>query len=372
MNPEAPLVSVCMVTFGAFERVRAAIESVRRHTTVPYQLIVVDNGSTDGTRDWLRHHLTDHEYIESATNSGFSGGNNLAVNRAIAPFVCLLNSDTIVPAHWLEPLVEAFADDPDLGIAIPLLLNSDGSVQEAGCNTDSDGRAEPLFYGVDSDHEQLRSPRSIAYGSAACWLLRTATYRRFGGLDCGYGLAYYEDVDFAFTLRAHRLRIQFVPDVKVVHAQGASSDPKSAEALRDAQQYRFARRHATDLAHHSHIYDLDNEPHRFAAARDVDCAVRTLHIFKTVDETTAKYQSISDAPPFASGHHTLCTEDSQTPSLVSHRADIDIQAAGAARVVEEQIFHFSEIVAHQSWLDANRALIQATQPQSDTSLFSQG
>ena len=367
MKRSAPIVSICMVTFGALESVRAAIESVRKHTTMPYQLVVVDNGSTDGTREWLRTQLAEDEYIESPMNTGFSGGNNLAVNSATAPFVCLLNSDTIVPQNWLEPLVAAFAHDPGLGIAVPLLLNRDGTVQEAGCSTDATGRAEPMFYGAASTSDRVSTPRSIAYGSAACWLLRTAMYRELGGLDCGYGLVYYEDVDFAFALRARGLRVQLVPAVHVVHAQGASSNPDAAVRLRDIQQKRFANRHATDLAHHSHIYDLDNEPHRFAAARDVDCATRTLYVLGTAEEVRSVYDQIRATVPFASGHHSLCTTTAQALPFVSQRADIVVYSNGVHQCLDQHLFHFSEVRASRDWLDHNTALLQVTQPQAETS-----
>ncbi len=367
MNSESPVVSICIVTFGALARVQAAIEAVRSHTSMPYQLVVFDNGSTDVTREWLRENLTVAQYIESPTNSGFSGGNNLAVNHATAPFVCLLNSDTVVPPLWIEPLIAAFDHDPNLGIAVPMLLNENGSVQEAGCHTDADGRAEPMYYGVESNDEHIQTPRSVVYGSAACWVLRTSTYREFGGLDCGYGLAYYEDVDFASKLRARGLRIQYVPGSKVVHAQGASSNPDDAVRLRDAQQRRFAQKHATNLAHHSNIYDLDQEPHRFAAARDVDCATRTLHVLPTASALNALYNKISTSVPFSSGHHTLCNVTPQGISLVSRRADVSIRADRAESVITDHLFHFSMIRASQDWLHDQSALLTETQPQSEWS-----
>ncbi len=340
---ETPQITICMVTFGALRWVRESIEALRAHTTIPHQLVVVDNGSNDGTLDWLRANLHAGELIENPINSGFSGGNNLAVNAAIAPLLCLLNSDAIVGPSWLEPLIAALENDPTAGIAVPILLNLDGSVQEAGCNIDSDGRAEPMFAGRKLEDLNRSTQRTVPYGSAACWVLRTATYRDLGGFDCGYGKAFYEDVDFAFALAEAGFRTTLVPAVAIVHAQGASAgDRTRAESLRSTQQTRFVRRHQSQLATRWHIYDLEREPHRFHAARDIGATQRTL----VVDLE----------------HNTLTSTTEGTSEGISEGAIAPYEQI--RQFLRDRLFMFTTVRAPGSWCDAHAPLIAKYQPQA--------
>ncbi len=364
-----PKISICIVTFGALEWVQRAIAAVRDHTSVDYELIVVDNGSPDGTRAWLREHLSPDEYIESPCNTGFAGGNNLAVNQARAPFLCLLNSDAIVPVGWAEPLLEALERNPDLGIAVPMLTNADGSVQEVGCNVDADGYTWPLFLGASPFASVLQSPRTVTYGSAACWVLRTTTYRRLGGLDCGFGRAYYEDVDFAFTVQEHGMEIQCIPGVRVMHAQGASSsDRVAAEQLREAQRHRFVGRHATELAHHSHVFDLEREPHRYFATRDANRAWRTLEVFDAAADLHARVEAIETEIPRPDHQWTLiCTPDDDHRVSTEPRGSAHVEIlhhTDTVVVLQDRLFHFSEIVAPRAWLTTHHDTITANQPQA--------
>ena len=191
--------------------------------------------------------------------------------------MCLLNSDALVPPGWFDALLVPLVHDPAIAATLPLFVGLDGRLQEAGVNIEPDGRVEAFGIRADPDDVEWSWPRRVAYGSAACWMVRTAAFRAIGGLDAGYGLGYYEDADFAFELDRRRLRIDLVPAVRVVHAQGASS-PSSAIATerRDANQARFVARQRSLLDHRWHTLDLPNEPHRYYAAGDVDIAYRVL------------------------------------------------------------------------------------------------
>lgn len=319
-----------MVTYGAIDWVQQSIEAVRMHTDVPYELIVVDNGSTDGTREWLADHTDLLQYIPATSNLGFAGGNNLAVNYARAPYVCLLNSDALVGPNWFRPLRDALDAECALpvGVVVPMLMNLDGTIQESGAHVDNTGRVHALAPTVGLPPNVLEQTRVVAYGSAACWLLRTRTYRRLGGLDCGYGPAYYEDVDFAFTCREHDVRVVVVPEVRVLHAQGASApDRTAAERARDNNKARFVARHAARLARAWHIYDLPNEPHRAASADLPLNARRVLHV------TTSEYGG---------------SNPKEAPE----------------RQLRELMFQYVRVRAPRAWLDRHASDLRDFQPQA--------
>ena len=170
-------VCVVMVTFGAPEWVERALDAVEANTPSDrYELVVVDNGGPDPrTREALRRRygggweaseararVVVHE---AGANLGFAGGNDLAVNLASAPYVCLLNSDAIVPSGWLDPLL-APLDDPTVGAVVPVLCELDGRVQEAGANIEPDGRVEAFDQG--SDPSSLRASEAGAVSSGCC------------------------------------------------------------------------------------------------------------------------------------------------------------------------------------------------------------
>src|SRR5215212_4626974 len=115
-----------MVTYGGWELARQALESVRALTDQPYEVIVVDNASTDGTAARLSSELAGAHVLLNAKNLGFGVACNQGAAAARAPFLLFLNSDTIVQPGWLPPLIDALADET-VSAAGPKLLNADGS-----------------------------------------------------------------------------------------------------------------------------------------------------------------------------------------------------------------------------------------------------
>ena len=113
--------------------------SIAEHTAVPYEVIVVDNASPDASGALVRLRTTGARFVFNAENRGFGGAMNQAVALATAPAVCLLNPDVVVGPGWIEPLLGALAADDRCAAVTPMLVNADGSVQEAGSVIDGTG-----------------------------------------------------------------------------------------------------------------------------------------------------------------------------------------------------------------------------------------
>jgi GT2 family glycosyltransferase len=287
---DRPLVSVLMVTYGALEWVRRSVGALVEHTPPVYELVVVDNGSTDGTREWLRDELVGARVVLADENLGFGVGNDLAALHARGEHLCLLNSDAVVPPGWtalLEPL-----DDPGVGAVVPVYVYPGGRLQEAGAAVHDDGLVVALGAHGDPDAPAWRFPRTVQYGSAACLAMRRRTFRELGGFDPAFGTGYYEDVDLAFRLGAHGLRIVLDPRVRVVHAQGASSrTPQEAESARDANRERFRARWAARLAGRPRVF-LARAPNHLLGGRDLDAPDRVL---LTAPDATPDVEELLDA-----------------------------------------------------------------------------
>jgi O-antigen biosynthesis protein len=361
-----------MVTYGARAWVEQSIAALRRHTDVPHQLVVVDNASPDDTTAWLRTAVAADELVALDRNVGFAAGNDLGANLARAPYVCFVNSDAVVPAGWARRLLEPFADE-SVAATVPLYVDADRVVQEAGCNIDDRADVTPLSRGDDPDADEQRWPRAVQHASAACLVVRTSAFRAVGGFDAGYGLAYYEDVELVAALQARGGRVVLVPSVHVVHAHAASTpDRAAADARVAANRPRFVARHATYLAGRHHAHDLQRQRHRYYAARDFETPDRALVVVDRMPEP-------SERLPGAPDHHDPGTR--VTLLLRGPASDDDVRRAAAwraaavevllaphgvdlAEVLDERFLQLSTIVASGSCLTTFRDVLDATQPQA--------
>jgi GT2 family glycosyltransferase len=196
---------------------------------VDIELLVVDNGSSDGTLELLRDREVPH--LSLPKNIGFAAAVNLGVRETSAALAMILNADTVMEPRALATLAAAVDADPDLGGVQPLLLQSSpdagpyGSIEHAlvyssGQALTADGRA------VESGAHQtqrpdLLRPREIFGLCGAACLLRRELFIELGGYDESY-FAFYEDVDLNVRARILGWRFGYVPEALVWHVGNAS------------------------------------------------------------------------------------------------------------------------------------------------------
>lgn len=270
-----PLVSIVVVTHGAWSWAERALTALGAHTEVPHEVIVVDNASPDGTRERVRERFPDARLIANETNAGFGAANNQAAEVAEGEFLALVNSDAIVPPGWFEPLLAALRR-PEVGAVVPALLNEDGTLQVAGALLGADGSVVPHGNGADPDDPAFRFARATDFGPAACLLLRRRDFLEAGGFLDDYSPAYFEDVDLCMTLLERGLRTIYVPDVRVLHGGFASGGLAAAEELYERNRPVFAARWGEKLGttHPASLWPPD--PATELAARDALAPERVL------------------------------------------------------------------------------------------------
>jgi len=252
---DAPAVSAVVVVHGdavvrsgTLLRTLAAMKRHHRRGVLPTEVIVVVHPDLSGATAsaWLRATTCGVHIVEPGRNLGFGGGCDAGIARARAEVIALVNPDLEVTEGWLEPLVAAL-DDPRVAIAAPPMLNPDGSIQEAGQMIFSDGGTEPIGGSRlwNGDREAIWFDRDVDYASAACWVLRRATYDRLGGFDPAYSPAYFEDADLAMRAAQQGLVTRLVVARPVVHHH---DDPTpAARALAQASRRVFERRWKREL-----------------------------------------------------------------------------------------------------------------------------
>ncbi len=348
---DQPLVSIIVVTYGTGPIVLDTLDSVAQHTTVDHEVIVVDCLPSDpSTRTApLLAGRADVRLLAVDDNLGFAGGNEYGVEHAHGEYLCFLNPDVIVGAGWLEPLIAAL-EDPAVGIAAPVFLDEDGSLQEAGQLIFADTFTAPIGGpGVMEDDRTNIFSRDVDYASAACWLVRRADHLQLGGFDRHYHPAYFEDSDYALRMEATGRRTRLVADVPVVHRRGQGTGTRSA-TLGQVTHARFKRRWEVQLA------DRPCRPSTVGcaiAARDRLAGATTLYIAwsdeSTVEDRTAGLERAVSAAQAAPRDRVIFLTDVPPPSPDGDRARIaglEVVVVGGDRggVEAERITMADEVV----------------------------
>jgi GT2 family glycosyltransferase len=251
-----PGLSIVVVTFNAQSDALACLASVQAHPPArPWDLVVVDNRSSDGTADAIAHRWPEVRLIRLPENVGFAGANNIGIRATAGRLVLLLNSDTLVETGQLEALCAALDSTPDAGAAGPALSDGEGRQELSwGPMISPLGelrqklRGRMLAGGPTLLRRrllrQMRQRRFVDWVSGACLLVRREAAEQVGLLDERYFM-YCEDVDFCAALRAAGYRILYVPQVGVTHLRGRSraSVPVATMTHYRDSQLAFYRKH---------------------------------------------------------------------------------------------------------------------------------
>ena len=215
MNAENT-VSIIIPAFNQLAYCQQCVQSVLMHTTHPYRLILVDNGSTDGVAEFFDS-VPNAVVVHAAENRGFAGGVNLGLERAEG-HVLLLNSDTIVPRGWLERLVTALVSDPRIGMVGPMSNCVSGSQQIDGLILSSFDEINAFA----DEHARAHAGklRDVARLVGFCLLIRAETAAAIGRFDETYGVGNFEDDDYCLRVLRAGYRLCVAEDAFVFHFGG--------------------------------------------------------------------------------------------------------------------------------------------------------
>src|SRR5439155_19506384 len=159
---EEPEVSVVMVLYGGGKVACRAISALAENTEPSFELILVDNASPDDSLGRVEEHVEGATVVRNETNLGFGAASNQGAQLARGRRLCLLNSDALVESGWLPPLLETLAE-PGVGAAVPMFLNENGTVQEAGSVVDSIGHAHAVGAGKSPRDFEVRFGREVDF-----------------------------------------------------------------------------------------------------------------------------------------------------------------------------------------------------------------
>jgi GT2 family glycosyltransferase len=223
-----PAVSVVIVNWNGLAYLPGCLDSLRGCGT-PAELIVVDNGSTDGSLEYLRAQ-PDVTVITYATNTGYAPANNAGIERAAGDFVLLLNNDTQVTPGFLESLLRVMQLMPDVGACQSKVLTYDvpARIDAYGSYLLPTGFLYHFGYGKPDPGPQAAFEIFAAKGAAM--LLRASVLRQVGAFDPEF-FAYLEDSDLSWRIWLGGWRVLCVPDSVVYHRGGATASRLPGEFI---------------------------------------------------------------------------------------------------------------------------------------------
>ncbi len=217
-------IAIIVPNWNGESNISACLESLQAQT-LPAQLIVVDNGSTDHSVDLVKEKYPYVSLLEQTKNLGFAGGVNIGIKHALeggAKFVALFNNDAVADTHWLENLAKELEKDASVGIVTCKLLAGDGKyIDSTGDYYTSwglpypRGRDEPVSNKYDT-------ATGVFAASGGASLYRAEMLQQIGLFDEDF-FAYYEDVDLSFRAQLAGWKVRYVPGATVYHQIGATS-----------------------------------------------------------------------------------------------------------------------------------------------------
>ena len=238
--------SIVIPVFNRAELTEQCLVALARVTQgTSFEVILVDNGSTDGTADLLAKLGGDVQLIRNEENRGFAAACNQGAGAARGRYVVFLNNDTVPLAGWLAPLVAELDADPGIAVVGSKLLFADGTVQHAGVVF---SRELPLpfhaFYRAAATLPAVNRRRELRCVTGACMAVRRSVFDALGGFDEGYRNG-YEDVDFCLRVVEAGHRIVYQPASTLYHLESQTEgrkvhDQANGRRLMERWQARWA------------------------------------------------------------------------------------------------------------------------------------
>ncbi len=266
-GPEAPAlpdpaVSILVISYNTREMTLACLASIAAETTLPHEVIVLDNASSDGSAAAIAAAFPQIRLIASRENHGFAMGNNLAGAAARGDYILLLNPDTVVLERAIDRLV-AFAErTPEAGIWGGRTLFGDGRLNPTSvfadltlwslfCRTSGLAillKGSALFNPESYGAWDRGSEREVDVVQGSFFLIRRALWERMGGFDPTF-VMYGEEADLCRRARAAGARPRMTPEATIIHYHGAASKSRaSREIMTLKAKSTMIRRHLPRLA----------------------------------------------------------------------------------------------------------------------------
>jgi GT2 family glycosyltransferase len=237
---KATELSIIIVNYNTKVLLKNCLDSIISHTkNVNYEIIVVDNASTDGSLDMIKELYPQIALQCNKENVGFSRANNLGYRMSSGDYLLFLNSDTLVRNDAILTMMTYIKDNPDIGIVGPKVVGPENHPSRSYMRFLD---VKSLFLGtkylswfIDTekyrlhyDHYDYSSTQSVPWLSGACLMTSRHVFQEAGCFDEHYFL-YLEDMDLCMQVKKNGYSNVYLPSAEIVHLFGGSSEPKKSE-----------------------------------------------------------------------------------------------------------------------------------------------
>ena len=227
-------IAVVIINWNSYLHSRNCIRSLNESSIKDFDIILVDNASTDVSGEKLRDEFNDIIFLKTSSNLGFTGGNNKGIQYALDnqyDYILMLNNDVFVDQNFIYHLKNYLDLHPDVGAVQPLIYRH----PERSKIWNGGGFFNRMLAKSFSNRtfDSNIDPKEIDWISGCAFMLRASVFRETGLLNEKY-FAYHEDVDLSFRIRSAGYKLVFIPASIIYHIGGGSSN--SAEKKKEGYQ----------------------------------------------------------------------------------------------------------------------------------------
>jgi len=238
LNKRIPKIVVVIPHWNGEEILRRCLLSLQKSRYRNFQILIVDNGSTDNSVEMVKAEFPDIHLVRSPVNLGFAAGCNLGIRSSKSPYVLLLNNDTEVDSNWLGPLIQAVESDPRIAAVQPKMLSIYNRRRFDYCGAaggEIDIFGYPFAWGrlfntMELDEGQYNQKRDIFWSTGAATLFNRSVLEKTGLFDETF-FAHMEEIDLNWRIQWAGYRIVFEPASKVYHQTGGTLNEQQLKKM---------------------------------------------------------------------------------------------------------------------------------------------
>lgn len=206
--------SIVILTYNALEYTKMCYESIVKYTKIPYEIIFVDNCSSDGTRNFLNTlKLPNVKCFFNNSNLGFAKGCNQGASAASGNALLFLNNDTVVTKNWLNNLISCLNSHPQIAAVVPVSNLAAGSQIPVAYKSTKE--MEVFACHFNKINPSKWRPTDVASGF--CFLIKKPVFQLLGGFDEQFENGFFEDTDLVLRIRRAGYRVMIAGDTFVHH-----------------------------------------------------------------------------------------------------------------------------------------------------------
>lgn len=244
-------ISIVIVNYNTSRLLLECIKSIKKETKSKYEIIVVDNASSDQSCKKIRVEHPDVILIENKNNNGFARANNQGFERACGRYFMILNPDTVILNGAIDKLVEFMDQNRSVGICGPKNISADGSVQIDNNKFPSFWKSFSSYFNLEKKIRKLEIFRiknkkqeclfdwwDVERVVGCAMVIRSQLYKKLNGFDEKYFM-YFEETDFCYRAKKNGVNIAIIASAEIIHYGGESSKTRKDELMFDQTLYKY-------------------------------------------------------------------------------------------------------------------------------------